>query len=274
MKITTTVAFGSTWLTPRIREFLDLYPEIQVTMVIDDTELDLSMREADVAIRMSPPRQPDLIQRHLISVPTHVYAAPDYIKKHGMPQQPEDLDKHRLIVYGEDSRPPVQNVNWLLDAGAKPGQERQPILAVNNFYAMLRAVISGLGLAALPDFIAAEHTDLVRVLPELTGPPSRSLFRLSRRIAGVEADQRVPRFSAAQGGRNPARLIRSNPHLGNRLGGISEDCAFCRRARTNSRWWSRVESPILATGDRTSHKVSRRFSADTSSRDLVPGRGS
>src|SRR5215475_8421129 len=47
LKITSTVAFGSTWLTPRIREFLDLYPEIQVTLVVDDTELDLSMREAD-----------------------------------------------------------------------------------------------------------------------------------------------------------------------------------------------------------------------------------
>ena len=102
LKITTTVAFGATWLTPRIREFLDHYPEIQVSLVIDDTELDLSMREADVAIRMSPPRQPDLIQRHLLSVPSHVYAAPEYIKKHGAPQKPEDLDEHRLIVYGED----------------------------------------------------------------------------------------------------------------------------------------------------------------------------
>ena len=126
LKITSSVAFGSTWLTPRIREFLDLYPEIQVTLVVDDSELDLSMREADVAIRLSPPRQPDLIQRHLVSVPTHIYAAPEYIKKHGMPQKPEDLDKHRVIVFGEDARPPVQNVNWLLEVGTKPGDEGSP----------------------------------------------------------------------------------------------------------------------------------------------------
>ena len=157
--------------------------------MIDDSELDLSMREADVAIRMSPPRQPDLIQRHLVSVPTHVYAAPEYIKKHGMPQKPEELDKHRLIVYGEDARPPVQNANWLLDAGAKPGQERKPILAVNNYYAMLRAVVSGLGIAALSDFIATEEPDLVRVLPELTGPAIEAYFvypeelRSSKRIS-------------------------------------------------------------------------------------------
>ena len=90
--------------------------------MVDDSELDLSMREADVAIRMSPPRQPDLIQRHLVSVQVHIYAAPEYMKKHGTPQRPEDLDEHRLIVYGEDARPPVPGVNWLLDAGAKPGQ--------------------------------------------------------------------------------------------------------------------------------------------------------
>ena len=189
LKITTTVAFGSIWLTPRIREFMELYPEIQVSLVVDDSELDLSMREADVAIRMSPPRQPDLIQRHLVSVQVHIYASPDYIKKYGMPQRPEDLDTHRLIVYGEDSRPPVPGVNWLLDAGAKPGQDRRPILSVNNTYGMLRAVISGLGLASLPDFVAYENNALVRVLPELAGPPNEAYFvypeelRASKRIS-------------------------------------------------------------------------------------------
>jgi DNA-binding transcriptional LysR family regulator len=189
LKITTSVAFGSTWLSPRVREFLDLYPEIQVSLVVDDTELDLSMREADVAIRLSPPRQPDLIQRHLVSVQVHVYGAPDYIKKYGMPQSPEDLDKHRIIIYGEDARAPVPNINWLLESGARPGQDRKPILTVNNFYAILRGVLSGLGIAALPDFMATEHPTLVRVLPEMTGPPVDAYFvypeelRASKRIA-------------------------------------------------------------------------------------------
>ncbi len=189
LKITTTVAFGSLWLTPRIREFLDLYPEIAVTLVVDDSELDLSMREADVAIRMSPPRQPDLIQRHLVSVQVHVYASPEYIKKYGNPQRPEELDDHRIITYGEDSRPPVPGVNWLLEAGAKPGHDRRPILAVNNTYGMLRALMSGLGIASLPDFVANEETGLVRVLPDISGPPNEAYFvypeelRASKRIS-------------------------------------------------------------------------------------------
>jgi DNA-binding transcriptional LysR family regulator len=189
LKITTTVAFGSIWLTPRIREFLDLYPEIQVSLVVDDSELDLSMREADVAIRMSPPRQPDLIQRHLVSVQVHIYATNEYLQKFGTPQRPEDLEEHRIIIYGEDARPPVPGVNWLNEVGAKSGQDRRPILTVNNTYGMLRAIMSGLGIAALPDFVASEHTNLVRVLPEVSGPPNEAYFvypeelRTSKRIS-------------------------------------------------------------------------------------------
>jgi DNA-binding transcriptional LysR family regulator len=189
LKITTTVAFGSIWLTPRIREFLDLYPEIQLSLVVDDSELDLSMREADVAIRMSPPRQPDLIQRHLVSVQVHIYGSSEYIQKHGMPQRAEELEEHRIIVYGEDARPPVPGVNWLLEVGVKSGQDRRPILTVNNTYGMLRAIMSGLGLAALPDFVANEHSGLVRVLPEVSGPPNEAYFvypeelRTSKRIS-------------------------------------------------------------------------------------------
>jgi DNA-binding transcriptional LysR family regulator len=189
LKVTTSVAFGSIWLTPRIREFLELYPDIQVAMVVDDSELDLSMREADVAIRMSPPRQPDLVQRHLMTVRVHLYAAPEYLKKHGTPRRAEELDLHRLVVYGDEARAPITNINWVLEAGVKPGHERRPILQVNNTYGLLRAVSSGLGLAALPDYVAIEAPELVRVLPELTGPPVEAYFvypeelRSSKRIS-------------------------------------------------------------------------------------------
>ncbi|MBI5163550.1 MAG: LysR family transcriptional regulator [Magnetospirillum sp.] len=178
LKITTTVAFGSLWLTPRIKEFLDLYPDIQVTMVLYDGELDLAMREADVAIRMMPPRQPDLVQRHLLTMNYNVYAAPEYLKKHGMPRSPADLDGHRIIVYGDDQRisAPVSNVNWLLEAGARPGDPRRPVLEVNNIYGIYRAVKSGLGVAALPDYMSTEADSLVHVLPELKGPKLDAYF--------------------------------------------------------------------------------------------------
>jgi DNA-binding transcriptional LysR family regulator len=188
LKVTTTVAFGASWLTPRIREFVDLYPEIEVSLALDDSELDLSMREADVAIRMSPPRQPDLVQRHLMTVRYLAYASPEYLKKHGTPRNPEDLDKHRIIVYGPEARP-VRNVNWVLETGARPGYERRPILAVNNLYAISQAVQAGLGIGALPDFMVVESHNLVRVLPEAKPVEAAAYFvypeelRNSKRIA-------------------------------------------------------------------------------------------
>ena len=176
LKITTTVAFGSIWLTPRMKEFTELYPDITVNLVLDESERDLSMREADVAIRMVPPRQPDLIQRHLMTMHFHVYASPEYLKKYGMPEKPEDLADHMLIVYGEDMEPPVANVNWLLEAGRKPNDRDRSLLEVNNIYGIYRAVQSGVGIASLPDYTIRQASQLVRILPELEGPSYDAYF--------------------------------------------------------------------------------------------------
>lgn len=174
LTVTTTVAFGSIWLTPRVREFLEAYPDIDLTVRLSDTSLDLSMREADVAIRMMPSNQPDLVQRHLMSMHYHVFAAPEYLKKHGMPKTPADLDRHRLIVYGEDSRLPVDNLNWLLTEGA--AKPRKPILRLNSIYGIFRAVQSGMGVGALPDYMSRESGNLVQILPELEGPSFDAYF--------------------------------------------------------------------------------------------------
>lgn len=169
--ITTTVAFGSVWLTPRMNEFLKLYPGIEVSLVLSDIDLDLSMREADVAIRMSPPTQGDLIQRHLMNMPFKNFATPDYLKRHGIPKDAADLDHHKLIVYGESSRPPIEKVNWLLEVGLQKNQKpRRAALRVNSIYGIFRAVEGGLGIGALPDYMQRESSRLVEVLPELEGP--------------------------------------------------------------------------------------------------------
>ena len=188
-KITTTVAFGAMWVAPRIREFIELYPEIQVSLVLDDAELDLAMRAADVGIRFKAPHQPDLIQRNLFTVHYRLYAAPDYLEKFGTPTTATALDSHRLIVYGDDTRPPIDNMNWLLDYHtAQPGG-RRATLKVNNVYGILQAVRSGLGIGALPDYFSGEVEGLVRILPDLDGPSSDVYFvypqelRHSKRVA-------------------------------------------------------------------------------------------
>jgi DNA-binding transcriptional LysR family regulator len=175
LKVTTTVALGSLWLTPRIKEFLELYPDVRLDLVLDDRELDLGMREADVAIRMAPPRQPELIQRHLLTLRFQIYGSASYIQKHGVPQVPEDLDEHQIIVYGEDTKPPVPDINWLLKLGASKDKPRHPILTVNNVYAILQACEQGIGLAALPAYMI-DGGNLTRVLPDVEEPRIDAYF--------------------------------------------------------------------------------------------------
>ncbi len=188
LKVTTTTGFGSTWLAPRLSRFLDLYPEVAITVVLDDADLDLAMREADVAIRMHPPRQPDLIQRHLATFGWKICGTADYLKRHGIPTRAEELDAHRLVVWGE-YRPPIDDLNWLVEAGRRPGAPRRATVEVNSLTGMLRAVQSGLGLAAFPDYMSRELDGLLPVLPDLKVPRFEAYFvypeeiRHSKRVA-------------------------------------------------------------------------------------------
>ena len=189
LRINTTVAFGSIWLTARLKSFIDAYPEISVTLLVSEDELDLSMGEADVAIRMTPPRQPDLIQRRLATMRHHAFAAPAYLTEYGTPHRIEDLDRHRLIAYEGIQRPPYTQINWMLHDGLARGQSRRPVLAVNTIYGLYRAAASGLGIASLPDYLGQLARDLVPVLPEMEGPAFDIYFvypeelRHSQRIA-------------------------------------------------------------------------------------------
>jgi DNA-binding transcriptional LysR family regulator len=170
IRVTATVGLGANWLTPRIREFIELYPDITVNLILSDRELDLGMREADIAIRLRAPVQPDLIQRKLMTVSHHVYASPDFLKKHGMPSTIEDIVGLNLIVYGDEAPNNIANVNWLMKEFRKFDKETVPVFKVNNVYGLLLAVQSGLGIASLPDYIVQGHNNVVRILPDLGGP--------------------------------------------------------------------------------------------------------
>ena len=190
LRITSTVAFGSTWLASRIGRFIELYPEVNVTLFINDFELDLSMRQADVAVRLMPPKQHDLIQRHLKTIRFHLYASPRYVENNGIPKSIDDLTKHRIVIYGESVSLPYIEANWLLSVLPDSGRSsQQKIVRVNNVYGIFRAVQGGVGIAALPDYLASEAPNLLRILPDLDGPAVPAFFvypeelRKSKRIS-------------------------------------------------------------------------------------------
>jgi DNA-binding transcriptional LysR family regulator len=165
LKVTTTVGFGSTWLAPRFSQFFEMYPDVSISLLLDDLELDLAMREADVAIRMHPPRQPDLIQRHLMTIQWQVCASAEYLKQFGVPQRAEDLDAHRLILFG-DHHPPVPDINWLADAGLSENQDLVRVLPdlnapqVDVYFVYPEELRNSKRVAVFRDFLLARLAEL------------------------------------------------------------------------------------------------------------------
>ena len=176
LTVTTVVSFGTTWLTPRIKEFMDINPEIEIELIFDDEELDLSTRQADVAIRMRRPKQLNLIQKKFVNFNYHIYASNEYLEKNGYPKNLKDLDKHKFITYGRGAPSPVYNPDWVLKVGAREGTKRKSAMRVNSVYGLLLAVQSGVGLAALPDYIAHNIPNLTKVLPNEPGKPTETHF--------------------------------------------------------------------------------------------------
>ena len=176
LTVTTVVSFGTTWLTPRIKEFMDLNPEIEVELIFDDKELDLSTRQADVAIRMRRPKQLNLIQKKFVDFNYHIYGSNEYLEKNGYPKTLKDLNEHKFITYGRGAPSPVYNPDWVLKIGAKEGTKRKSAMRVNSVYGLLLAVQSGVGLAALPDYITHNIPNLTKVLPTEPGKPTETHF--------------------------------------------------------------------------------------------------
>jgi len=183
--VTTVVGFGSIWLTPRIKEFMDKYPEMEVEVIVTDKELDLSTREADVAIWMRQPTQLSYIQKKLIDINYHIYGSPKYLEENGYPNTVKDLDKHKFIVYGKGTPSPLSQTDWILKVGKKDSTKRKSVMRVNNIYSLLLAVESGVGLAALPDYMVQEKSTLVKVLPNIDGPKYEAHFVYPQSLKNV-----------------------------------------------------------------------------------------
>jgi DNA-binding transcriptional LysR family regulator len=192
LKITTTVAFGSAWLTSRINRFHQQYPDISVSLALADSpELDLFSRQADVAVRFVKQTHPKLVQLRLMSIRYRFFASREYTQRRGIPRSLEELDAHDLIVFGSDMPTPFEKINWIIEAGREPESFRRPALCINSVYGMYRAVKSGLGIAALPHYISDESPDLVEILPQIEHPSIEAYFvyaeelRSSKRVAVI-----------------------------------------------------------------------------------------
>ena len=194
LTITTVRSFGTHWLTPRIQEFMNLNPEIEIELIFDDKELDLSTRQADIGIFMRRPKQLNYIQRKLVDINYHIYGSTKYLEKYGIPKTTNDLNKHRFISFGKGSPSPVFNPDWALKLGNKDNKKRKSIMKVNSVMGLLLAVESGVGLAALPDYLVSQSQNVIKVLPKSEGPITEAHFVYPQSLKNVARVQAFRNF--------------------------------------------------------------------------------
>ncbi len=164
LRVTTTTGFGTLWLAPRLPALYKLYPSLKIDLMLEERVLDLPMREADVAIRMKEPSQADLIRRRLMNIRMRLYATPEYLAEAGTPATMDEFGHHRLIC--QHAGTPQVTAGAALVAELMT-HEVASTLTVNNYFGVLQAVLSHLGIGVLPDYITEDSPNLVRVLPEV-----------------------------------------------------------------------------------------------------------
>ena len=183
LRVSTPISLGSNWLISVLPEFITAYPEIDVQLILEDEEHDLSAFDVDCALRPWPSTHGDVIERKLGSISQSLYASHAYLAKYGAPTSAADLDNHHIVAFGNLIPKKLHSANWVLKAGNN-GPPRKPVMCVNNLHGIMRAAEAGIGLAGIPDYMTAMSRRLVRVLPQLRGDPFDIFFVYPTELRG------------------------------------------------------------------------------------------
>lgn len=188
LKVTASEGLANTFLSPCLREFMDLYPQIRVEVVVADRSLDIARGEADIALRAGSQKGTGaIVVRRLRDMPWSIYAGRDYVERCGCPKSPEEMKGHAIV----DGDGPVAGLPGVLWLRRHAGEER--IVAKSNSLTHLAAAVrAGLGLGALPCSFGEPDPLLVRCIEppeELISP----LWLVTR--ADIKDEPRVRTFT-------------------------------------------------------------------------------
>ncbi|HEV7309508.1 LysR substrate-binding domain-containing protein [Ensifer sp.] len=143
-------------LLPVLPEFVRRYPEIELDLDFNDRIVDLIDEEVDVAIRSGVLPDSRLMTRALRPFQLLLCACPSYLEEHGTPECPRDLDGHQAVRFRFPNSRKLQE--WPITLPPEGGEPRlRTVLTCNNMEALSGAVLSGLGIGCLPDFLARRH---------------------------------------------------------------------------------------------------------------------
>lgn len=162
VRVATSEAFAVTFLLERMRELRQRHEGICVEVFVGQSMVDLTRREADIALRIRPrglaPAQPHLVARKLSDIAFALYGERGYIERRGRPARPDALGGHSLIGWCSDVAA-IPGVDWL----AQAGQEGEMVARCSSILSLIGAARAGVGLAVLPCFAAEVYPELERL---------------------------------------------------------------------------------------------------------------
>src|SRR5215469_12723947 len=172
LRVDVPVEFGRALLIPALPKFTARYPDLQLEVQFNDRVVDMIAEEIDLVVRVGAVREPHLIARRVVGTRLLTCASPEYLRTHGVPLEPDDLRRHRLVGYlPTGTRRPNR---WLFQRGTQRVRLGLPFnIAFNSGEAEIRAAIRGAGVVQAMDLIVAEALALGRlqvVLPDWSAP--------------------------------------------------------------------------------------------------------
>jgi LysR family transcriptional regulator for bpeEF and oprC len=172
LRVDVPVEFGRSLLIPALPRFTARYPDLQLEVQFNDRVVDLIREEIDLVVRVGAVREPHLVARRIVDTRLLTCASPEYLRTHGVPAQPEDLKRHKLVGYLHPGG--RRTSQWIFQRDAQ--RKRLALaynIAFNSGEAEIRAAIRGAGVVQSMDLMVAEALALGRlqvVLPEWSAP--------------------------------------------------------------------------------------------------------
>lgn len=187
LTIVSPVAFGNSWMIPKLPEFLENYPYLQLVLKFSDSAVDLRTYDADVSISGIEGDGETVLSHHLITVPMRIYSSKEYLLDNGVPMTAKQLDAHKLLVFGDDPVPDATDPDCLLKLGRPVGELREAYGSINNVYTLARMVAGGVGIAMLPRDVADHCPGLVQIMPDADLPKGTLYYSYAKQLAHSKA---------------------------------------------------------------------------------------
>lgn len=175
LRFTVPYSVGIAWIAPLLGQFHAQYPEIRLDMHMSNDPVDLIGSDIDVALRIGPLPDSTLVARRLAGFRTQIFASPEYIRQHGEPLHPDELQHHRILAVRKHHHSHPTRITWpLTDGNGGSGDYPvNPLMVANDPSALLGAVLCGEGLTLATDVAAKPYVEegaMRRVLAGWTGP--------------------------------------------------------------------------------------------------------